>query len=389
MTMPDPTYDARFSYLYVVSYIARLLAYVLTIVLLFLAASMAATGNGGRAMALLLAAFFTTPVSDRAVRRYLRHGLFVWRWVAVTLLCGWVVWYGIGQEHDSIYSSPQVREQFHELYGEKMREWPVPYDSEFVDTEYGPVHVLLSGPPDGKPMLLLHASGVGSWSWKWNVAELSGPYRTYAIDLIGDVGLSEYRTLEHTLRNGADQAGLYASIMDHFAIDSAVVVGASEGGFIATNLALHHPDRVDRLILLGPMGYSGATSAIIRITLTQMFPFRQFQESTFRWAFSANSVLQKEYETWFSLLMKEVFPRKVAPVAFSHAERQSLSVPVLFVFGRRDNLVGDPDRAIALVQDVPDVSVLTIDAGHLMAAEDPEIVDQVILGYSADARDGN
>ena len=52
-----------------------------------------------------------------------------------------------------------------------------------------------------------------------------------------------------------------------------MVVGASEGGFIASNLALWHPDRVQRLILLGPMGYSGAIGAIARLRDFDVPPF--------------------------------------------------------------------------------------------------------------------
>jgi hypothetical protein len=42
---------------------------------------------------------------------------------------------------------------------------------------------------------------------------LSGPYRTYAIDLIGDAGMSEYTTLTNRVRTSRDQANLYAEII--------------------------------------------------------------------------------------------------------------------------------------------------------------------------------
>ena len=54
---------------------------------------------------------------------------------------------------------------------------------------------------------------------------------------------------------------------------------------------------------------------------------------------------------------------------------------VLFVFGERDNLVGDPRAARALVQDVPNVRVETLGAGHLMAAEMPEACNQLLLDF--------
>ena len=74
-------------------------------------------------------------------------------------------------------------------------------------------------------------------------------------------------------------------------------------------------------------------------------------------------------------------PAKVMPLPFSAEERQSLQMPVLFVFGERDNLVGNPEAAKALVQDIPNVRVKVVNAGHLMAAEEPEQVNALITEF--------
>ena len=268
-----------------------------------------------------------------------------------------------------------------EVYNEKMADWPVPYEDVFVDTQYGKVHVIVSGPEDAPPLLLLHASAVSSWSWKFNVEELSQQYRTYTIDLIGDAGKSEFTSLKHIMKNGRDQAELYTEITNQLGVEKAYVVGASEGGFIGTNYALYAPERVEKLALLGPMGYAGAVRSAIRITFAQFFPLKPIQESTFRWAFSDSAKLKEEFGEWFLLMMTGYNPAKVLPLPFSAEERQSLKVPVLFVFGKRDNLVGDPEAARALVQDIPDIRVEVLDAGHLMGAEQPEQVNALITEF--------
>jgi pimeloyl-ACP methyl ester carboxylesterase len=288
----------------------------------------------------------------------------------------------LGAEATSIYKSPQIKARLIEIYDEKMAEWPVPYEDVFIDTQYGQVHVIVSGPENAPPMLLLHASGVASWSWKYNVAELSQHYRTYAIDLIGDVGKSEFTSMDHILKTGQDQAELYTEITDKLGVGKAYVVGASDGGFIGSNYALYYPERVEKLALLGPMGYAGATQSVIRIMFTQFFPLKPIQDSTFSWAFSDSAKLKADFEEWFRLLMSGYNPAvRVMPLPFSAEERQSLQVPVLFVFGKRDNLVGDPEAAKALVQDVPNVRVEILDAGHLMGGEKPEQVNALILEF--------
>ena len=281
----------------------------------------------------------------------------------------------------SIYKSPKVEARFQEIYDQKMTEWPTPYEDIYLDTQYGKVHVIASGPKFAPPMLLLHASAVSGWSWKYNVEEISKHYRTYAIDLIGDAGKSEFTNLDRIMKDGRDQAVLYAEIADMLEVGKAFVVGASEGGFIASNYALHYPEKVEKMALLGPMGYAGATQSVIRITLTQLFPLKPLQDSTFKWAFSDSAQLKEDFKEWFPLIMTGYNSVKVAPMPLSAQQRQSIQVPVMFIFGERDNLVGDPAKAKALVQDIPNVRVEVVRAGHLMAGERPEEINQLLINF--------
>jgi len=89
----------------------------------------------------------------------------------------------------------------------------------------------------------------------------------------------------------------------------------------------------------------------------------------------------EDFEEWFRLIMTGYTPAKVAPLPFSAEERQSLKAPALLVLGKRDNLVGDPEAAGALVQDIPDIRVEVVDAGHLMAAEQPQQVNALIIQF--------
>lgn len=283
----------------------------------------------------------------------------------------------------SVYRSDEVRAEFHKLYDEKMQGWPIPFEDQFLETDYGTVHVLVSGPEDGPPMLLLHASGVASWSWRANAADLGARFRLYAVDMIGDAGKSEYADLSNVMRTREDQAALYDEIMNQLGIEGpAVVVGASEGGFIASNLAVHRRERVERLILLGPMGYSGATGAVLRIMGAQYFPIAPVQDATFRWALSDAPAVIAEFNEWFRMLMSETLPIKVAPLPLPASERQAISAPTLFVFGARDNLVGDPEVARTLVSDMPNARVEVVEAGHLMGVELPSEISSLILDFS-------
>ncbi len=362
-----------------------ILGWVFAVIFGLLTVSMFLMHNWLHALALFLVVLLCLPPVNSLLKNsfnFTMHPLL--RGVLIVVLLFVFVQLLTGEKATSIYVSPEVKARFLAIYDEKMSEWPVPYEDVFLDTEYGVVHVIVSGPEDAPPMLLLHASGVSGWSWKFNVAELSAQYRTYAIDLIGDAGKSEFASLDHILQNGQDQADLYAEISDKLGVEKAYVVGASEGGFIGSNYALYYPERVKKLALLGPMGYAGATETVTRIMFAQFFPLKLVQESTLHWAFGDNPQLNAEVGEWFRLFMTQTVPKKVAPLPLPVDQRQSLSVPVLFVFGERDNLVGDPEAARALVQDMQDVRVEVVAAGHLMGAELPEQVNGLILDFFAE-----
>lgn len=315
----------------------------------------------------------TPGVRGKAIRAGLGVSLVVATAVAI-----------LGYRPDSVYRSDEIRARFHDIYDQKMRDWPIPFEDRFLQTDYGTVHVIVSGRHDAPPMMLFHASGVASWSWLPNAEALGKEFRLYAVDTIGDAGKSEYASLEHVIRSREEQAALYDQIMGLLGIEgAAVVVGASEGGFIASNLAVHHPERVQRLILLGPMGYSGAIGAVLRIMAAQYFPIGPIQDATFRWAFSDAPNVIAQFDTWFRMLMSDTLPVKVAPLPLPASERQSIAAPTLFVFGTRDNLVGDPEVARALVSDMPGATVAVVDAGHLMGVERPEEIDRLILDFAA------
>lgn len=358
------------------------LGWVLAVLFALVGVSMVLLHNWIPALFLLLAILLLLPPVSLLLRNWLHLAIHP----AIRITAILILLFGFGRTllsgaRTSIYNSPEVQTQFYEMYDAKMAEWPLPYEHLFVDTRYGRVHVVASGTEGAPPLLLLHASGVGGWSWKFNVGELGKHFMTYSIDTIGDAGKSEYADISGSMKTGRDQAVLYAEISDKLGIGRSSIVGASEGGFIGTNYALYNPDRVEKLALLGPMGYTGATRSVMRITLAQFYPLPFVHRATFRWAFGDDPALNAEFLDWFSLLLKSTYPEKVPPLPLPRESRRRLAVPTMFVFGTRDNLVGDPASARALVADIPGARVEVVDAGHLMGAERPEDINALLLDF--------
>ena len=363
-------------------YVFLALSWLFSFLFGLLAISMLLTGNWLQAIPLLGLVLLLLPL----VRTFAHNQTGITlslpvRAVAIVALLAAFVLLGSINKPTSIYNSPEIEASFLEIYDAKLEEWPVPYESVFVDTAYGKVHVIVSGPQDAPPLLLFHASGVAGWSWLYNVEELNTHYRTYAIDTLGDAGKSVLNDIGNYPQDGQAQGELYTEITDNLGIERAYVVGASEGGFIGTNYALYVPERVEKLVLLGPMGYAGTNASVFRIMLAQFFPLKPIQESTFRWAFGDNPKLEEEFGEWVRLLMAGVFPKKARPTPFPPEQLQTLDVPVLLVLGEKDRLVGNPENARTRAQHVPDLQVEVLDTGHLIGAEQPERVNALITEF--------
>ncbi|HEY0778147.1 MAG TPA: alpha/beta fold hydrolase [Gemmatirosa sp.] len=112
----------------------------------------------------------------------------------------------------------------------------------------------------GPPLLLVHGMMVTGAMFDPVVDHFAARHRVVVPDLRGH-GQSRALPPPYT---AAQLASDLAYLLDHLGITSAAVLGYSQGGAIAQQLALDHPTRCDRLVL-------GCTYAFNRATLRERF----------------------------------------------------------------------------------------------------------------------
>jgi pimeloyl-ACP methyl ester carboxylesterase len=284
----------------------------------------------------------------------------------------------------SIYKSPEYEAQLMDIYDAKMAEWPVPYEDVYMDTDYGKVHVIVSGPEDAPPLLLIHASGIAGWSWLYNVGELNKHYRTYAVDSIGDVGKSVLNDLTKPLEGGEEIGRFYTDVTNKLGFDQSYLAGASIGGYISTNCALHAPERVKKLVLLGSMGYGDTNTTVMLMVLAQSFPFKWVQNMTLKWALGESAHVQEDFGEWFRLILSGTMPKPTPPTSFTPEQLQQMQVPVLTFFGTKDKVIKDAEKAKTLAENIPDVRVEIVESGHVIGVDLPAIVNLAMLEFFAE-----
>lgn len=107
---------------------------------------------------------------------------------------------------------------------------------------------------DGPPVVLIHGSGPGVTSyanWRLVIPELARDFHVYAPDMVGFGFTDRPEGITYGLTTWADQT---LALMDALDLQKVSLVGNSFGGSIALRIASQHPDRVDKLVLMGSMG---------------------------------------------------------------------------------------------------------------------------------------
>lgn len=106
----------------------------------------------------------------------------------------------------------------------------------------------------GRPVLLIHGSGPGVTAWaNWRLAlpELAKSCRVIAPDMVGFGYTERPEGIAYGIDAWVDHA---LGLLDALGIEQTDLVGNSFGGAIALALAIRHPERVRRLVLMGSVG---------------------------------------------------------------------------------------------------------------------------------------
>jgi len=108
----------------------------------------------------------------------------------------------------------------------------------------------------GLPLVMLHGGGPGASSWSNFGPALPGfaaHLRTILVDQPGFGASDKPPVVGNYYRFAADAV---VALLDELGIERAHLLGNSLGGGTAMRLALSYPDRVGRLVLMGPGGLS-------------------------------------------------------------------------------------------------------------------------------------
>jgi 2-hydroxy-6-oxo-octa-2,4-dienoate hydrolase len=107
---------------------------------------------------------------------------------------------------------------------------------------------------DGPPVVFVHGSGPGVTAyanWRLCLPALAQKFHVYAPDMVGFGYTDRPEGVTYDMDTWVDQIVGFFDALD---LERAHVVGNSFGGALCIALADRHPERVDRMVLMGAVG---------------------------------------------------------------------------------------------------------------------------------------
>jgi pimeloyl-ACP methyl ester carboxylesterase len=320
----------------------------------------------------------------------------VWERINIGVFLVWVVALAVAlwrvpnaakvtMSNSSAFKTPEGEAAYLAAYGAAMKAWPVPYEEEDIPSRFGITHVVVSGPKEAPPLVLLHGYWATLTMWTPNVAELSKDYRVYAIDVMGQPGKS---IPDEPIRDAADYAAWLTAILDGLRLDRISLVGMSYGGWLALNYAIATPNRVRKLVLLSPAAclLPLVRQFSVRGMLMVFVPARLTVNSFMRWmGFTGDPAGLMYLGLKHFRIPKETL--RVAPAVFADDQLRSMHVPTLILIGEREviyDAAAALDRARRRLPNCEGRLVLA--SSHDMTFSQHRIVDARILDFLGDNR---
>lgn len=250
----------------------------------------------------------------------------------------------------SIYKTPAAKQQIMALYEARLAACQLPWvETQEVNTFAGPTHVTVTGNPSGPTLLVLHGIHAGAPMTLEAMGDLLPHYRIVAVDTIGQATKSAETSLP--LKDNSYGRWL-EEVLDGLGLATVKIVGVSYGGFILQRLIAHAPHRIEKAVLVVPMGlvkaspFRGAISLSVPL-LRFMISKKEKHLRRFMSAFYEN-IEQRDVD-FQSLLLQQVRMDYRRPPVVSAEEGKGLKAPISLILSGEDVFI-PPEAALKRFQ---------------------------------------
>ena len=261
---------------------------------------------------------------------------------------------------------------------------------------YKPLLVAWTDVGQGAPVILLH--GIPTWSFLYNevIPQLGRHHRVIAPDLLGH-GYSDRRDFFD--RSLLAQTDMIVRFMDHLEIERAHFVGHDTGGGVSLIMAIHHPARVDRLVLTNVVAYDSwpiddmvalgnpewrsKSPKDVADFIVSGLPEGIFNQDRLTRAFKEGIVAPYSDEEGKISIIRNASALNTNHTTMLVERHGEIRAPTLCLWGVHDpwQTIRDGER---LAQEIPDARLVRVEnASHWIPHDAPDIFSEEIRSFLA------
>lgn len=271
-------------------------------------------------------------------------------------------------------------------------------ETRYYRTDRYTTRVLEAG--SGTPLFMFHGGGGHAETYAKNLTNLAKVCRPMAPDFIWHGKSSKPAFVEgNWLAQFTDQI---LDLMDHLDIEKAHFEGESLGGWIAMDMAINHPDRVDKLILNTAWGMklkhaaesANDLGALRETSLNALLnPSRELIRKRLEWLMPLGGVTEELVDLRLTLWsdpqtqlsLTEYYNRLFHPscddLLFREEHLAKIKAPTLLLWTEKNPIHG-PEAAHYMATVIPDAQVHIVkDAAHWPQWERPEDHDTAVMTF--------
>ena len=203
----------------------------------------------------------------------------------------------------------------------------------------------------GVPLLLIHGSGPGVSAfanWRLVMPAFAAKRRVIAPDMVGFGFTDRPANQAYTLDNWVAHA---IGLLDALALPQVDLVGNSFGGALSLALAIRHPQRVRRLVLMGAAGvHFELTPALDAVwgyqpsfenmrTMMDLFAYDRSLVNDELALLRYQASIRPGFQESFSAMFPAPRQRSIAALASPESDIAKLSQQTLVIHGREDQVI--------------------------------------------------
>jgi len=290
----------------------------------------------------------------------------------------------------AVYKNANGKRIIQDLYDKQVSALNIDFEDIYVDTRFGKTHLLKTGNPNGKPILLFHGGNSTTPYYLRDFLCLRNEYLIFAADIMGHPGKSDQTVLSAKNLEYGEWA---SDVIDGLGFKQMICMGGSYGGGVLMKLMCVAPKKILKAILLVPSGIWNASNASVMFNMgIPMILYlitkngKWLKKAILPMALYENEIDESTFEM-VKCAFDNVCVKAGMPSNVKVTDMKNYTAPTLLITGEKD-IIFPGEKVIARAKKIiPNLKTyLMKGSGHMsiMSSEKNKNVLEMIAEFLAD-----